>query len=117
MASASSTYATTQAAVVHESNGRFELCEVAVSPPRVDEVIVQMEASGMCHADLSARSGSLPFPLPAVLGHEGVGRVVETGAAVQQVSAEDRVVISFSWCGDCPACLRAAPCIAATGRG
>ena len=103
------TYATTQAAVVSEPNGRFVLRDVELSAPRADEVIVQMEASGMCHADLSARSGSVPFPLPAVLGHEGVGRVVEVGSAVQEVAGGDRVVISFRWCGHCSACQRAAP--------
>ncbi len=109
MSSPSPSYGTTQAAVVSERNGRFVLRDVEVSAPRPDEVIVKMEASGMCHADLSARSGSVPFPLPAVLGHEGVGRVVEVGSAVQEVTPGDRVVISFSWCGHCPACLRAAP--------
>ena len=92
-----------------EPNGRFVLRDVELSAPRADEVVVQMEASGMCHADLSARSGSVPFPLPAVLGHEGVGRIVEVGSAVHEVAAGDRVVISFSWCGHCSACLRAAP--------
>lgn len=109
MAPAPMTYTATQAAVVSEPNGRFALRDVELSGPRPDEVVVRMEASGMCHADLSARSGSVPFPLPGVLGHEGVGRVVEVGAAVIEVQAGDRVVISFSWCGHCPACLRAAP--------
>ena len=100
---------TTQAAVVSEADGPFALREVELSAPRPDEVIVQLEASGMCHADLSARSGSLPFPLPAVLGHEGVGRVVEVGSAAVGVAVGERVVISFSWCGHCPACQRADP--------
>ena len=83
--------------------------EIELSTPRKDEVIVQLEASGMCHADLSARAGHIPFPLPAVLGHEGVGRVVELGSAVTEVAVGDRVVISFSWCGHCEACIGGAP--------
>ena len=109
MASAASALRTTQAAVVGEQKGKFAIRDVELSAPRMDEVIVRVEASGMCHADLSAQSGSVPFPLPGVLGHEGVGRVVEVGAAVTEVAPGDRVVISFSWCGHCPACLRAAP--------
>ena len=85
------------------------LHDVTLSAPRADEVIVRIEASGMCHADLGARSGELPFPLPGVMGHEGVGRVVEIGNAVTELAVGDRVVVSFSWCGHCQACLRAAP--------
>ncbi len=99
----------TQAAVVSEPGGEFTLQDVEISAPRKDEVIVQLEASGMCHADLAARAGHIPFPLPAVLGHEGVGRVVETGSAVDGVSVGDRVLISFSWCGHCSACMGGAP--------
>ncbi len=99
----------TQAAVVGGQGQPFVLRDVQLSGPRADEVIVQLEASGMCHADLAARSGALPFPLPGVLGHEGVGRIVETGASVTELRTGDRVVISFNWCGHCAACLRAAP--------
>ena len=100
---------TTQAAVVHEPGGVFVLEEVELGAPRPDEVMVELEASGMCHADLSARAGHIPFPLPAVLGHEGVGRIVEVGSAVDDVAVGDRVVISFSWCGHCSACLGGVP--------
>ena len=100
---------TTEAAIVSHANAPFAFQQVELSAPRPDEVVVEIEASGMCHADLSAQSGSIPFPLPAVLGHEGVGRIVEIGSAVTEVAVGDRVVISFSWCGHCPACLRGAP--------
>ena len=109
MTSTPGRHRTTQAAVVSEANARFALRDVELSTPRSDEVIVEIEASGMCHADLSAQAGKLPFPLPAVLGHEGVGWIVEIGSAVHDVAVGDRVVISFSWCGHCQACLRAAP--------
>ncbi len=95
--------------MVSERDAAFVLREVELVAPRADEVIIKVEASGMCHADLSARSGGLPFPLPGVLGHEGVGRVVEIGAAVTDVTVGDRVAVSFGWCGHCQACLRAAP--------
>ena len=99
----------TQAAVVREPGGAFVLEEVELGTPRPDEVMVELEASGMCHADLSARAGHIPFPLPAVLGHEGVGRIVEVGSAVDDVAVGDRVVISFAWCGHCSACQGGTP--------
>ena len=94
---------TTTAAVVDAPREPFVLRELELLPPRPDEVVVELEACGMCHADLSAQAGSIPFPLPGVLGHEGVGRVVELGAAVTDLSLGTRVVISFTSCGRCPA--------------
>ncbi len=87
----------------------FVLRKLELLPPRPDEVVIELEACGMCHADLSAQAGSIPFPLPGVLGHEGVGRVVEVGAAVTDLSVGNRVVISFTFCGRCPSCVRGAP--------
>ena len=100
---------TTEAAVVHATGAAFTLEEIELGLPRPDEVVIELEASGMCHADLSARAGHVPFPLPAVLGHEGVGRIVELGSAVQDLAVGDRVVISFNWCGHCAACIGGAP--------
>lgn len=99
----------TQAAVVAAPNEPFVLRTVTLAPPRPDEVIVELEACGMCHADLSAQSGSIPFPLPGVLGHEGVGHVVDRGAGVTDVEIGQRVVISFTSCDHCPACIDARP--------
>ena len=96
---------TTRAAVVAQAGAPFEVRELTLAPPRADEVIVRREACGMCHADISAQSGAIPFPLPGVLGHEGVGRVEEVGEAVTDVAPGQRVVISFTSCGRCPACL------------
>ncbi len=99
----------TMAAVVDAPREPFVLMELELLPPQPGEVVVELEACGMCHADLSAQAGSIPFPLPGVLGHEGVGRVVELGAAVTDLSLGTRVVISFTSCGRCPACVRGAP--------
>ena len=100
---------TTEAAVVSTAGGPFTLEPIELSAPRQDEVVVELEASGMCHADLAAQAGHIPFPLPAVLGHEGVGRIVALGSAVSDFAIGDRVVISFSWCGQCSTCLGGAP--------
>ena len=100
---------TTRAAVVAQAGAPFVVQDLQLASPRPDEVIVELEACGMCHADIAAQSGAIPFPLPGVLGHEGVGRVVETGAGVTDVAVGQRVVISFTSCGRCPACLDARP--------
>ncbi len=95
----------TTAAVVAGPSAAFCLQELALAPPRPDEVVVALEACGMCHADIAAQAGHVPFPLPGVLGHEGVGHVVELGANVTELTVGQRVVMSFTSCGRCPACL------------
>ena len=62
-------------AAVATPAGEFQLVEVTLDELRADEVLVDVVAVGMCHTDLSAASGAIPFPLPGILGHEGAGRV------------------------------------------
>ncbi|MFD9945329.1 NAD(P)-dependent alcohol dehydrogenase [Nonomuraea sp. NPDC059023] len=92
------------AAVVWAPGQPFSLEEVELDDPRPDEVRVRMLAVGMCHTDLNAASGALPYPLPGVLGHEGVGVVEATGAAVTRTRPGDRVVLTFTSCGRCRGC-------------
>jgi len=66
---------------------------------------VQVEASGVCHTDLSVQSGALPYPPPVVLGHESAGTVLEVGSAVRLVRPGDRVVGAFT-----PTCYRCWHC-------
>jgi aryl-alcohol dehydrogenase len=80
-----------------------------IDEPRPHEVLVRITAVGMCHTDLSVRAGHTPFPLPAVLGHEGAGVVERVGHAVTGVTAGDRVVISFDSCGTCRPCEAGRP--------
>ena len=47
--------------------------------PRRGEVTIQLAAPAACHSDLSATNGTIAFPPPLVLGHEGAGTVVEVG--------------------------------------
>ena len=75
----------------------IEVCELA--SPAAHEVLVRVEACGICHTDLSAKDHDLGTPLPAVLGHEGVGRVQAVGQAVTGFKTGDRVLMSFGACG------------------
>ena len=79
--------------------------DVEVKDPGAGEVRVRMVASGVCHSDLSVVNGTIPFPTPLVMGHEGAGIVDEVGPAVTKVKPGDHVVLStLGNCGACPAC-------------
>jgi S-(hydroxymethyl)glutathione dehydrogenase/alcohol dehydrogenase len=71
------------------------------------EVIVRLEASGVCHSDLSVIDGKFPGPPPMVLGHEGCGIVEWAGPEVTRVKVGQRVILSLTpVCGSCWHCLR-----------
>lgn len=75
--------------------------------PGTHEIRIRVRATGICHSDLSAMTGSLPALTPGVLGHEGAGEVLEIGSGVDHVAVGDRVIVSFvPPCGYCSACLR-----------
>ncbi|WP_214319689.1 NAD(P)-dependent alcohol dehydrogenase [Nonomuraea sediminis] len=95
---------TTQAAVVESPGAPFTLQDVELDSPRQGEILVRMQAAGICHTDLTVAAGLIPFPLPGVLGHEGAGIVEEVGPGVTKVKPGDHVVLTFTSCGDCPSC-------------
>jgi aryl-alcohol dehydrogenase len=97
------------AAVVEATNEPFTLQEIEVEEPRRDEVLVRVIATGVCHTDLGARSGGIPFPLPGVLGHEGAGIVEAVGEGVTQLHPGDHVVMSFTFDGECHQCRTGHP--------
>jgi len=97
------------AAVVRELRGDFVVEEVTLDGPRPDELLVRVVGAGICHTDLAARDGSLPFSLPAILGHEGSGVVEAVGASVTGFAVGDPVVLNGAYCGHCPTCLDGKP--------
>jgi alcohol dehydrogenase, propanol-preferring len=84
------------------------LAEVDQPVPCEGEVLVRVEAAGLCHSDLhivDAGPGAAPFPAPFTLGHEVAGRVAAMGPAVTGVTVGDRVVVYGPWgCGHCQRC-------------
>ena len=73
-------------------------------------MLVRIRAASLCHTDLEAIEGALAVKLPAVLGHEAAGEVVELGADVTELAVGDRVVLSWNpHCGRCFYCERAQP--------
>lgn len=95
---------TATAAVIESTDAPFTLQRIEVDEPRRDEVLVRVTATGMCHTDLGARAGGIPFPLPGVLGHEGAGVVEHVGEDVTDVQPGDHVVMSFTFDGRCHPC-------------
>ena len=94
-----------KAAVLRAPDRPVAIEDVRVKDPGPGEVRVALRAAGLCHSDLSVIDGSIPYPTPVVLGHEGAGVVDAVGAGVTAVKEGDAVVLStLAHCGRCPAC-------------
>ncbi|HWC38896.1 MAG TPA: Zn-dependent alcohol dehydrogenase [Acidimicrobiales bacterium] len=87
-------------------NGKIDVTEdLEARAPRHDEVRVRIAAAGVCHSDVSVIDGTIPFPTPLVMGHEGAGVVEEVGSGVTKVKPGDHVVlVTLGHCGQCDAC-------------
>ena len=88
--------------------------ELDLAPPGESELLVRIEAAGLCHSDLSVVDGNRVRPVPMLLGHEAAGIVEQVGAGVGDVTVGQRVVMTFlPRCGECSACATdgLAPCI------
>ena len=109
-----------KAAVVHEFGKMLSVEEVPTPSPGPGQVLVKVEASGLCHTDIHAAGGDWPAkPTPPFIpGHEGVGIVERAGAGVPRVSEGDRVAIPWlGWaCGACEACASGWETLCPTAR-
>ncbi len=101
----------------------LSVTELDLAPPSDGELLVRIEAAGLCHSDLSVIDGNRVRPLPMLLGHEAAGVVEQAGPAGSDLSAGQRVVMTFlPRCGACPACatdglIPCEPGSAANGSG
>src|ERR671937_3017489 len=95
-----------RAAVLEDFGEPLAVEEVELAEPRAGEVLVRLEACGVCHTDLYTASGADPSGYaPTVLGHEGAGVVERVGEGVTLLSPGDHVVTLFSpQCGECVHC-------------
>ena len=100
---------TMQAAVVRAFGQPLKIEEVDVPRPGTGDILVKIEACGVCHTDLHAVEGDWPVKPdpPFIPGHEGVGYVVAVGSGVTHVKEGDRVGVPwlYSACGYCEHCL------------
>jgi aryl-alcohol dehydrogenase len=94
----------TRAAVVEAQGHPFTIAELELDEPRVDEVLVRMVATGVCHTDITMGSFLPAEMFPNVFGHEGAGVVEHVGAAVQGLDVGGHVVMSFRSCRQCAKC-------------
>jgi S-(hydroxymethyl)glutathione dehydrogenase/alcohol dehydrogenase len=97
----------TRAAVAVAAGQPLEITEVDLEGPRPGEVLIEIKATGICHTDEFTLSGADPEGLfPAILGHEGAGVVVETGAGVTSLAPGDHVIPLYTpECRQCEYCL------------
>lgn len=95
-----------RAAVLHRPGEPLRIETVEVEPPRNGEVLVEIVASGLCHTDMTTFDGGNPSCVyPAILGHEGAGRVVEVGPGVVDLAVGDHVIPLYGpECGTCDMC-------------
>ncbi len=100
-----------KAAILREFKAPLTIEEVVQPQPGADEVLIEVEACGVCHSDLHVADGDWPqiVPItkrPLILGHEIAGRVVEKGPSVNHLEVGDRVGVPWvHWtCGECDFC-------------
>jgi propanol-preferring alcohol dehydrogenase len=98
-----------KAAVVHEHGAPLVIEELPVPEPGEGEVLVKVEASGLCHTDIHAAHGDWPVKskLPLIPGHEGVGIVQALGTGTNSgIAVGDRVALPWLGyaCGHCRYC-------------
>ena len=99
-----------KAVICREINQPVIVEEIEVESPRRGEVMIRLAACGVCHSDYSVTTGTIPFPPPVVLGHEGAGIIVEIGEGVTDIAVGDHVVSAFvSMCGKCRYCQTGRP--------
>ena len=97
--------------VVAMSKGAPVSLETIVVPdPGPGEVVVAIQACGVCHTDLHYREGGINDDFPFLLGHEAAGTVELVGEGVTEVAPGDYVILNWrAVCGDCRACRRGQP--------
>ena len=96
------------AAVLYEPGGSFQFKTVTLDDLRPDELLIRVQASGICHTDIAAQG---MMTMPVVLGHEGMGIVEQIGSGADSIKVGDRVIASYGFCNSCPRCHEGRPFI------
>lgn len=102
----------TRTAVLHAVGQPLAIEMLDLAAPHAGEVLVRMRAAGICHSDWHLVSGATQHPLPAALGHEGAGEVIEVGPGVTRLKVGD--FVSLNWapaCGECFYCPHDRPAL------
>lgn len=101
----------------YAANPPLQLSSLTLDPPRAGELLVRIDAAGLCHSDLSVVNGDRPRPMPMALGHEATGIVEALGSADDRgFAVGDRVILAFlPSCGECARCKAGEPFMCSEG--
>lgn len=93
--------------IAREKGAPVEKATVIVPDPGANDVIVTIQACGVCHTDLAYRDGDISDEFPYLLGHEAAGIVEVIGEDVTHVAVGDFVILNWrAVCGECRACRK-----------
>ncbi|GAS91493.1 S-(hydroxymethyl)mycothiol dehydrogenase [Mycolicibacterium brisbanense] len=96
--------------IARSAKAPVELVDIVIPDPGPGEVVVTIQACGVCHTDLTYREGGINDEFPFLLGHEAAGRVESVGEGVSHVAPGDFVILNWrAVCGECRACKRGRP--------
>lgn len=101
---------TVKGVIAREKGATVELVDVVIPDPGPHDVVVRVQACGVCHTDVAYRDGGIGENYPYLLGHEAAGIVETIGEAVSHVAVGDFVVLNWrAVCGECRACKKGQP--------
>ncbi len=101
---------TVRGVIARAKDAPVETVDIVIPDPGPHDVVVRVQACGVCHTDLHYRDGGINDEFPFLLGHEAAGVVESVGAAVTHVAEGDYVVLNWrAVCGECRACRRGRP--------
>jgi S-(hydroxymethyl)mycothiol dehydrogenase len=101
---------TVRGVIARSVNSPVEVVDIVIPDPGPGEVVVRVQACGVCHTDLHYRNGGINNDFPFLLGHEAAGIVDSVGAAVTEVAVGDYVILNWrAVCGHCRSCRRGRP--------
>ena len=96
--------------IARSKGGPVAVETIQVPDPGPGEVVVDVQACGVCHTDLHYREGAINDEFPFLLGHEAAGTVSQVGSGVSNVNEGDFVILNWrAVCGQCRSCLRGRP--------
>ncbi|HIW96324.1 MAG TPA: S-(hydroxymethyl)mycothiol dehydrogenase [Candidatus Corynebacterium gallistercoris] len=98
---------TVKGIISRAKNEPVEMVDVVIPEPGANDVIVKIQACGVCHTDLAYKEGAITDDYPFLLGHEAAGVVEQVGERVTHVAEGDYVVLNWrAVCGECRACKK-----------
>src|SRR5882672_3991340 len=99
-----------QGVIARSKDAPVELVDITIPDPGPNDVVVRVQACGVCHTDLHYRDGGINDEFPFLLGHEAAGVVEAVGPDVTSVAPGDFVILNWrAVCGTCRSCRKGKP--------